>query len=390
MPPVSSVDRRSVQSRSAPAAVSVNLTFAGNTTAAQRAKLNRAALSLEAALNDPRFAQQLVQRYGTVRAGGMMQKLRDGQEVLSPKKDQEVDLRVGFFDPRFKPLWRNKLAKSSSGNELVQLNQRYFADKSSPRMAQTLAYMLAHKLGYDGTVPQVFANITAKLSRAPAPSPGPGPSPVPTPAPTTVPTPAPAPSSATAQQILAGFKQGGTGNCVSLAAIKAGMTRFGVDGVFSEIKKTAGGYEVTMRDGVRVKFTDAELKKASGLSEFISRDPALTAKANFMYTAMAKRAQAEDNDGWRNMTLAQACETLNNGENYYEGAHFLGLDKHVKKIQPRDMDKYAAAIVASAKHAMFATGGTLDHYGTKRSSTNAYGTRVDGYGRRLIGAYAII
>lgn len=389
MAPVSAVARRSIQSRQAPSSeVSVSLRVSEPATAAQRAKANAAAQSLEAVLNDPAFEAELTRKYGAVKASQMIDKLRDGREALSPQRDQETDLHINFFNPNRRPSWRRKIAKSTSGNSLVQLNQAYFENKSAPQMAQTLAYMLAHKLGYGGSVPQAFAAITAKLAEAPSPSTPTVPTPAPAPTTPTVPSPS---SSATPSAIIGAFKQGGTGNCVSIAAIKAGMARFGPDGVAKEIKRSGSGYEVLMRDGYKVSFTEAELKAASGYSEIKNlKDPALTLKANVLYTAMAKRAQKEGNDGWRNMTLKQACTTLNNGENYLEGAKWLGLSQHVKQIPTRDMDKYVATVVASAGHAMFASEGTLDHYGSKRSSLNSYGTRVAGNGSRLIGAYAIV
>jgi hypothetical protein len=188
---------------------------------------------------------------------------------------------------------------------------------------------------------------------------------------------------------FSGFKQGGTGNCVSVAAIKAGMARFGPDNVFKSVTRSGNGYDVTMRDGVKVRVSDAELSTASKLSRFSGKDPALLRKANLMYAAMANRAQLEGNDGRKNMSFERACQSLNDGESYLEGARWLGLKNHMRKINPRDLDEYKAVVAASSKHAVYASSGYVDHYGRKKDGTRN-GDAFEGWGRSLRGAYALI
>lgn len=185
------------------------------------------------------------------------------------------------------------------------------------------------------------------------------------------------------------FKQGGTGNCVSVAAIKAAMAKFGPDNVFKSVTRNGNGYDVTMRDGVKVRVSDAELATASRLSRLSGKDPALLRKANLMYAAMANRAQLEGNDGRRNMSFERACQSLNNGESYLEGAKWLGLKNHVRKINPRDLDEYTAVVAASSRHAVFASSGYVDHYGRKVDGTRN-GSAFEGWGRSLRGAYALV
>lgn len=185
------------------------------------------------------------------------------------------------------------------------------------------------------------------------------------------------------------FKQGGTGNCVSVAAIKAAMAKFGPDNVFKSVTRSGNGYDVTMRDGVKVRVSDAELATASRLSRFSGKDPGVLRKANLMYAAMANRAQLEGNDGRRNMSFERACQSLNDGESYLEGARWLGLKNHVRKISPRNLDSYTAVVTASARHAMFASNGYVDHYGSRKDGTH-HGGAFDGRGRALKGAYALV
>jgi hypothetical protein len=185
------------------------------------------------------------------------------------------------------------------------------------------------------------------------------------------------------------FKQGGTGNCVSVAAIKAAMAKFGPDNVFKSVTRSGSGYDVTMRDGVKVRVSDSELASASRLSRLSGKDSALLGKANLMYAAMANRAQLQGNDGRKNMSFERACQSLNDGESYLEGAKWLGLKDHMRKINPRDMDSYTAVVTASSKHAMFASGGYIDHYGRAKDATRNGGA-FDGRGRSMKGAYALV
>ena len=154
------------------------------------------------------------------------------------------------------------------------------------------------------------------LSARPAPAPSrPTPS---RPTPYTSPRPPSGPAKDPSAYISA-FKQGGTGNCVSVAAIKAAMARFGPDNVFKSVTRSGNGYDVTMRDGVKVRVSDAELSTASRLSRLSGKDPAALRQANLMYAVMANRAQLEGNDGRKNMSFERACQSLNDGESYLEG-----------------------------------------------------------------------
>ena len=203
------------------------------------------------------------------------------------------------------------------------------------------------------------------------------------------PRPRPAKRRARTLRTFSAFKQGGTGNCVSVAAIKAAMAKFGPDHVFKSVTRSGAGYDVTMRDGVKVRVSDAELATATRLSRLSGKDPALLRKANLMYAVMANRAQLEGNDGRKRMSFERACQSLNDGESYLEGARWLGLKNHVRKINPRNIDDYTAVVTASSKHAMFASSGYIDHYGRKQDGTH-HGGAFDGRGRALRGAYALV
>jgi hypothetical protein len=140
-------------------------------------------------------------------------------------------------------------------------------------------------------------------------------------------------------RIIAGFRQGGTGNCVSVAAIKAGMAALGPDRLFKNVTRTAQGVQLTMHDGFKVSLTNAELAQAEKASKLYGKDPSLLAQANLAYAAMAKRAQIEGNDGLRNMSYARALQSLNDGKSFREGAKWLGLGQMKEKGKVKEKEK---------------------------------------------------
>jgi hypothetical protein len=244
----------------------------------------------------------------------------------------------------------------------------------------------------------IIPDTTTPTTPTPTPTPT-TPTPVEPPA-TTTPTPPPpvtttpgsggtGPASGgtqvSGQTILAAFKQGGTGNCVSVAAIKAAMTTFGPEGVFRSQTRVPGGVDVVMRDGVTVHVTDEELRKAPGLSRFVGAEGPLLDQANLMFAAMSKRALLEGNDNRRFSSIEAAARSLNDGESYLEGAAWLGLSRHMKTVGPDELSAYPAAVAASKKHAVFVSDGQIDRFGEA-----APASRGDGFGRSLRWAYAIV
>ncbi len=134
--------------------------------------------------------------------------------------------------------------------------------------------------------------------------------------------------------IWGGFRQGPDGNCVTVSAIKAAMMKFGQKptDIFKEVKKMGDGYAVIMRDGVEVKFSQAELQMGSRGSQFVGPNREMLEDARFLFTASAKRAQMENNDGTAARSFNQAIKTLNDGEYSREGLLRLGLKNHIKTV----------------------------------------------------------
>ncbi len=167
-----------------------------------------------------------------------------------------------------------------------------------------------------------------------------------------------------AANIFTGFRQGGAGNCVTVAAIKAGMTRFGTGGIFEQVVRARdGSWNILMRDGYRLNLKQQEIDWARGLSRFHGSNKALLDRAVFYYAAATKRAMYENNDGWGRRSFSAAAQTLNNGEMTTEGLHFLGLDRYVQRISVAQMHRYNAVVASNTGHAMWVSGGIVERYG---------------------------
>ncbi len=187
----------------------------------------------------------------------------------------------------------------------------------------------------------------------------------------------------TAEELIKGFYQNGEGNCVSIGAIKCSLMAFKTKTVFKNIQIQNDKISILMRDEFSVEITSEEYTLAKRLSKFEKVDSQIFQHAILMFSAMAKRAQMENNDGQEDMNYAEAIETLNDGENYKEGFKWLGLLAFViygpnrkfpfyKKAR-RFLKNQSAGIGKSPKHVWFSSNGLNDESGTIskiRSSTS--------------------
>ncbi|MPR02649.1 hypothetical protein F0169_11570 [Pseudomonas sp. MAFF 212408] len=167
--------------------------------------------------------------------------------------------------------------------------------------------------------------------------------------------------------IWSGFYQGLEGNCVTVSAIKAAMTKFGQnpEGVYKQVTATADGYHVMMRDGFSLHLTHAELRLAKGASHFYGSDQGLLDNANFLFAVSAKRAQTENNDFRGSESFEVAMETLNDGEYPGEALRRLGLHAYVRDSDVHELLNGAIGTVAGFGHSMAVIDGVLDYYGEK-------------------------
>ena len=165
------------------------------------------------------------------------------------------------------------------------------------------------------------------------------------------------------RDLIKSFKQGGTGNCVSIAIIKASIQIFGMNKIFNHYWE-GDICKITMRDGFELSFTRDELAAATLGSKFILlENQKVLDYANLCFAAMAKRAQIEENDDIENLTFEQAIETLNDGEWYTHGADWLGLRFNILNIKRKYIWQYKGVVGASSKHCFFASEGIEDNHG---------------------------
>lgn len=144
--------------------------------------------------------------------------------------------------------------------------------------------------------------------------------------------------------------------------------------VFKEVKEVGDGYDVTMRDGVKVHLSKDELEQATANSKIKGDDPEMMKDANFMYAVSAKRAQMENNDGTAAQSFTQALETLKDGEDGDEGLMRLGLKDHIKQGSVSDLQNGAIGIVnrdvtnpegETGGHSMVVVNGIEELWGTR-------------------------
>ncbi len=163
--------------------------------------------------------------------------------------------------------------------------------------------------------------------------------------------------------MIRSFKQGGTGNCVSVAVIKAAVQIFGLDNVFNHYWQE-DICSITMRDGFECSLSRIELELATEGSEFILLDnKGIYDYANLCFAAMSKRAQIEENDDIPEMSFGQAIKSLNNGEYYTHGPDWLGIRFNIRNTRRKYIWQYKGVVGASRKHCFFASEGYEDDYG---------------------------
>lgn len=169
------------------------------------------------------------------------------------------------------------------------------------------------------------------------------------------------------EDIWSGFYQGAQGNCVTVSAIKAAMMRFGQSpaDIYKEVAATPTGYDVVMRDGVRVSVNHDELSRARRGALLRGSDQTLLDDANFLYAVSAKRAQLENNDFRGNQGFDVAMDTLNDGEWPGEALRRLGLFGYVRESDARELAAGAIGTLANSWHSVVVVNGVLDFYGEK-------------------------
>lgn len=165
--------------------------------------------------------------------------------------------------------------------------------------------------------------------------------------------------------LIKSFNQGPTGNCVSIAIIKAAIEIFALDNVFFRTPNSVDqGFSFLMKDGFEEQVTQQELDVAIAGSRFeLQENQTVLNYANICFAAMAKRAMIEGNDDMTNLTYQQAIDTLNNGEYYLHGPNWLGLRHNFRYVGRKFVRNNPGCVGASRYHCFYVSYGWKDEYG---------------------------
>ncbi len=176
--------------------------------------------------------------------------------------------------------------------------------------------------------------------------------------------------------IWRGFHQSDQGNCVTVAAIKIAMARFGQSpkSVFARVQRTARGYDVTLRDGHVLSVSDQEVSQAARGARFKGADAGMLKDANFLFAVSAKRAQEQNNDGTAGASFSAAIDSLNDGEDEQETGEALqrlGLGRHVRKTSVQALAGGQLGMINTDKHSVAVIGGHEELWGRKGGAPRA-------------------
>ncbi|PHN20350.1 hypothetical protein AO240_22525 [Pseudomonas sp. ICMP 460] len=161
--------------------------------------------------------------------------------------------------------------------------------------------------------------------------------------------------------IWSGFSQGKDGNCITVAATKVAMMRFGQKptDIFKQVKLAGDGYNVEMRDGFTLHLSKGELEVAARRSDYKGNNQAILADAHFLYAASAKRAQMENNDGYARQSFGHALSSINDGDaNRWDGLQRLGLSAHIQVTSVAHLARGQLGVVT---HGMLIDGRMVGH-----------------------------
>ncbi|WP_262383016.1 hypothetical protein [Pseudomonas gessardii] len=171
--------------------------------------------------------------------------------------------------------------------------------------------------------------------------------------------------------IWSGFSQSqGTGNCITIAAIKAAMMKFGQEptDVFRDVRAAGDGFDIQMRDGFQLHLSKDELRTAAEVARFEGDDPALMTSANVMFAASGKRAHMEgnraaspqENDENARRSYRDALESLMDGEGDHEGLDRLGLKGLYRQSSHHELASGGLGIINYSQHSMAVIGGQVE------------------------------
>ena len=151
---------------------------------------------------------------------------------------------------------------------------------------------------------------------------------------------------------IAAWRQGGQGNCSTVAAIKGLVDAYGKEGAFTSINKNDdGSYNVKLLDGRDVALTTKELAHSTKRSGFIEKGEGNDLEfANLAFAVAAKNKQ--NLSGYN--SFDHAINSLNDGENPWDSPKWLGVPKeNLINMSGKDASKYDSMVGWNSRHAVF-------------------------------------
>ena len=191
-------------------------------------------------------------------------------------------------------------------------------------------------------------------------------------------------------KIFTAFFQGkdetaaGAGNCASIAIIKAAIYTFG-DQIFQEWSQQENRYNIILKNGDQVTFTQEEFDYAKEEASFILGEAENEADnqlfvemrelAYLSFTAICKMVQIHGDYSSRLKQFIipedfkTAVEIINDGTDTPDVYELLGLEDHVTPIYRWKIKKRTKSdtgmVIWTKGHAMFAAKGYFDLYGNR-------------------------
>lgn len=166
--------------------------------------------------------------------------------------------------------------------------------------------------------------------------------------------------------IYRGVKFSGEKNEPVLSSIKAAMERFGQSplSVYASVTRSDKGYDIVMRDGVKVSVTLGEIAKARfscGFQYEPGRESGKMFKdVVFMYAASAKRVQLEHRED-KPLNYDEALKVLVSHPGAHESLKRLGIIEYVRSSTAQELvETGAIGVVEVGGNTNFARDGWRD------------------------------
>lgn len=186
--------------------------------------------------------------------------------------------------------------------------------------------------------------------------------------------------------LITAFRQGTVvegGNCASIALIKAAMSRYG-EAVFAKHEIQTDTHHVELRDGTKLQFTAAQVRRAAQRADFhvrLGSTPEQTAvnqqildMAHVYFCAMVVRVMQIGECGDGVGDFEDAIVALNDGADTDQIPDLLGLRYQIDKWA--STKRHNGVIAWTRRHAVFAAHDVFDYYGEARNIIAKYPNRL--------------